>query len=104
MEYNIKTIDSAGNYLYTGFNKDYFRLKFSNDTLTLKESDGPALKNKHDYDCCTFTISITSERKIKSIQANRSNVKQKGNTVYIIQKGRHFRKGKKKLDVMIVYE
>ncbi len=102
--FDIRTIDSLGNYMSNRFTKDYFQFRYHGDTLTFTESKNPALKKKHSMDCCLYLITITSERKIKSVLANNSSVTQDGNSVIIKKKPRHLRKGKKQTEVVIVFE
>jgi hypothetical protein len=105
--FNIKTIDSLGNYLYSGFNKNYFQFNYSGDTLTFTDGNGPAFKDKHhyrNYQCCTFEIKITSDRKIKSIQLNDRFIKPKNNTILIKKSHRQFKKKKKDIRLVIVFE
>lgn len=104
VEFEIRTIDSLGNYLYEGFTKDYLRFHYSNDTLTITEADGVGIPDKHKYDCCLFVISIDSDRKIKSVRSDNNIVKHKRNTVWIEKKARHIKNGKKKIHAVIVYE
>lgn len=102
--YNIRTIDSVGNYMSNRFTKDYFQFRYHGDTLTFTESENTALKKKHSMDCCLYFITITSERKIINVQSKGSSVKQDGNSVIIEKKPRHLRRGKKQTEVVIVFE
>lgn len=104
VEFSIKAIDSAGNYLGDYFNKDYLQFRYSHDTLTVTDGHGVPFKNGEKYRCCMFFISITSDRKIKSVQTNNRFVKQKGNAVTIAKKGPRFYKEKKNTRVVIIYE
>ena len=102
--FHIEAIDSLGNYLFASFNKNYFRFNYHQDTLTFTDGNGEPFKDRSDYFCFAFSIHITSDRKIKSVQANHRFVRQEGNTVIIYKKGRRFNKKSKDARVVIVFE
>lgn len=102
VSFNIKTIDSLGNYLYPDFEKNYFKFKYSNDTLTFTDGNTPTYRYKR-YPCWTSYISITSEQKIKSVETKNRFVKKKKNVVIIEKAGRKFMKVKKDTKVVVVF-
>lgn len=102
--FNIRTIDSLGNYLYTGFDKNYFQFKYSQDTLVITTGNGPAFKERGYYFCFSFSIRITTDRKIKSFRSNRHAVKLKDNTIIISKSHRYFDRRGRNARVVIVFE
>lgn len=103
VSFNIKTIDSLGNYLYTDFEKNYFKFKYSQDTLTFTDGNTPTYRYKR-YSCWTSAIRICSDQKIKSVKTKNSFVKKKKETVLITKHGPRFMKKKKDTHVVIVFE
>jgi hypothetical protein len=102
VSFNIKTIDSLGNYLYNDFEKNYFKFSYSNDTLTFSDGNTPIYRYRR-YPCWTSTISITSEQEIKSVETKNSFVKHKKNFVVIKKAGRKFKKKEKDTKVVVVF-
>jgi hypothetical protein len=102
LSFNIKTIDSLGNYLYEDFEKNYFKFHYSNDTLTFTDGNTPTYRYKR-YPCWMSEIRITSDQKIKSVETKNSFVKHKKNTVIIEKAGRKFKKKEKDTKVVVVF-
>lgn len=101
VSFNIKTIDSLGNYLYDDFEKNYFKFHYSNDTLTFSDGNTSTYRYRR-YPCWTSHIHITSEKPVKSVETKNSFVKHKNGAVTISKKGRKFRKPKKDTKVVMV--
>lgn len=102
VSFNIKNIDSLGNYLYDDFEKNYFKFHYSNDTLTFSDGNTPTYRYRR-YPCWTSHIVITSEKPIKSVETKNSFVKHKNGSVTISKKGRKFKKTKKDTKVVVIF-
>ncbi|MDQ3112077.1 MAG: hypothetical protein M3R17_19505 [Bacteroidota bacterium] len=100
----MKSIDSLGNFLYPKFNKGFFRFRYNQDTLVITDGNGPPFSYTRKYATCTFSINITPERKIKSIEKNQKFVKQKGNTIIITKSRNDFLREGKDVRVVVVFE
>lgn len=104
IKYDIKTIDSLGNYLYCEFNKGFFRFNYRNDTLIYSDGNGPPCPVRTHFPCWHTCIIITSDRKIKSVGSHHLHVKKRGNSVYITKKGTRYNRPSKSSQLIIVYE
>jgi hypothetical protein len=102
--YNVKNIDSVGNYLWHNFNKDFFQFKYTGDTLTITDGHGRAFKDSTGFYCWSSVIEITSDRKIKSVHTKNSFVKKRKNAVIINKSKRRFKLKRKNTHVIIVFE
>ena len=102
INFNIKKIDSLGNYLSPAFNKNIFSFKLKDDSLFFIQNAGLVFENS---DCIlTSTIEILPERKIKEIQTSNDGIKQKNNRIIIKRSRKNFTNMLEKINLQIIFD
>lgn len=89
-QFIILNIDSLGNYLSPYFNKNYFKFKYSGDSITFTDGYGQAFVDIHDKSCCHQQIELTFDKPIKTIRTQNKFIRLKKNKVIISKKRKAF--------------
>lgn len=102
LSFDIKNIDSLGNYLPI-MQKGFFQFHLDSNTLIVTDGHGIAFE-ENDCCCCHVDMLIKFEQDIKEIQSDSKVAKKKNkSSIQISKSKRQIKKGKSKVNLTVKF-